>query len=199
MRVLFIGAHCDDIELACGGTIAKYADKWEIVCYTCSVASPLYGDLSGVQRTSLERLGVKDIRFGNFQTREFSQQRQDIWLALSNLMDSVRPNIVFAHGRERHQDHEMISAEIRRCCTPSTSIISYYITDQFISNMFIGLTKAEVAAKLESLSCYKMYVTKPYFQSKTIEASMVANAASTPFEFAESFKIRKLITTGVFD
>ena len=80
--ILFIGCHPDDIELGCGGLINKL--KNEIDIYTLILSKnldqPKHKNLLTESKKSLKILGVKEknIIFGDFKSREFSYQRQEI-------------------------------------------------------------------------------------------------------------------------
>ena len=68
MNVLAVGCHPDDLEIACGGTLAKYVDQGADV-YMCHVANgnmghveilpePLANLLSGGNQQKVDRKSV---------------------------------------------------------------------------------------------------------------------------------------------
>ena len=96
-RILFLGAHPDDIELGCGALIAHIAKKTEIHCITLSdnKKNPSLRNLLDEHFQSLKVLGVprERIIIGSFETRRFPQARQEILEYLIELNRKIEPDI----------------------------------------------------------------------------------------------------------
>jgi len=113
-RVLFIGAHPDDIEIGCGALIGHIVDQTEILCVTLSdnQKNPALVNLVDEHYRSMEVLGVpkEKIILGNFETRRFPHQRQEILEYILNLRHEFQPDIVFVHTKaDIHQDHVTVT------------------------------------------------------------------------------------------
>jgi len=121
LDALAFGAHADDVELSCGGTLIKLAGMG----YKTGVIALTQGE-TGTR-------GSAEIR-----AREFAQAAGVMGLAVHKMLDipdgrvevtwenklkiiaeirAHRPRIVFApHGVDRHPDHENASQLVRACC-----------------------------------------------------------------------------------
>lgn len=119
MKVLAIGAHPDDIELGCGGTLCKLARAGhEVVLMVLS-----HGERGGSpevrhaeQIEACRRLGVGRLRWGSAADTRVAA-RWDA-AAFAALLDEESPDLVFAHAPEdSHPDHRAIG----RCAARLTS------------------------------------------------------------------------------
>ena len=81
-RVLFLGAHPDDIELGCGALIHHIAPMCDALCVTLSdnQKNPLLKNVVEEHYNSMAKLGItKDkVVLGPFTTRVFHEARQEI-------------------------------------------------------------------------------------------------------------------------
>ncbi|HPG20078.1 MAG TPA: PIG-L family deacetylase, partial [Flexilinea sp.] len=81
-RILFIGAHPDDIELGCGAFIAQIASQTEVRCVTLSdnQKDPALKNLPDEHFAAMAALGVKPDRVSllTYETRRFPFFQQEI-------------------------------------------------------------------------------------------------------------------------
>ncbi len=124
MRVLAVGAHPDDVEILCGGTLAKYAargDKVTIMVATNgNVGSPTHTkeEIAAIRRTEAEKsaaiIGADLIWLG--YDDEFLFHDRETRMAFINAIRQANPDVMFVHGAsDYHPDHR-ISGEIASDC-----------------------------------------------------------------------------------
>jgi LmbE family N-acetylglucosaminyl deacetylase len=106
--VLAVGAHPDDIELGCGGTLALHkmeGDKVFLLVLTKGEAS---GDLETREmecRRAAEILGVDGLFFGGLEDTKVHDGRETVDV-IEKIIDEVDPNILYAPDyKDTHQDH----------------------------------------------------------------------------------------------
>lgn len=196
MRVLFIGCHCDDIELGCGATIHK-KKNWEKTCVILSSTGlkNQHPNLHTLCRAAMLDLGVKDVRFFNFPPSFFPDHRQEIWEVLSKINDEIKPDVVFTQEEDDHQDHTVLAQETRRNFRYS-SVIRYTVMRScmgFIPNLFVPLSKIDLEAKIKALEHYNIYKNKNFFSSENVEAQLRASGIYLDEEFVEAFQVEKML------
>ena len=199
-KVLFIGAHPDDIELGCGATITKYVTFWEIRCIILSRndEDPQHISLIDELNKSLKELGVKaeNITIGNFRTRYFDLCRQEIRDFLLKQRKGFDPDAVFTHAfSDMHQDHVVTSQEVQRIFR-ETSLFGFEIDEietQIIIALYIGLSAKDVEAKIRALSQYETYKNKAYFKPEVIKSLLTTRGVGIEAQFAEAFEVYKLV------
>lgn len=107
--ILAIGAHPDDIEFGCGGTLLTLREKFKIVMYVLTK-----GDFGGnvnvrkkEQEKSCKIIGSKLI-WGNLKDTEVQFNRKLI-TDIENVISKEKPTFVFVnYYRDTHQDHVAI-------------------------------------------------------------------------------------------
>ena len=199
-RVLFLGAHPDDIEIGAGALIAHIVSKTDILCVTLS-DNKLNPDLPHVadeHRRSMKILGVPDqnVIVGQFETRRFPQARQEILEYLIQLNRTFLPEIVFTHTKaDIHQDHGTVTEETLRAFR-GTTVLGYDVIRSsygFFPNFLVEITEADLEKKLAALAEYHTYTSKYYFDPAITRSTLVRHGALAERPFAEGFDILRVI------
>lgn len=116
MRVLAIGAHPDDLELLCGGTLAKYAQRGDEVFMAIAtngnVGSPTLSkeEIATIRyeeaKRSAETIGAQLIWL-DFPD-EFLFNDKETRVAFIDAIRQARPDVMFVHGmNDYHPDHRI--------------------------------------------------------------------------------------------
>lgn len=199
-KVLFIGAHPDDIELGCGALIARIAGMTDVRCVTFSnnQKNPLLGNLEAEHYASMRTLGVPRERVDllDFETRRFQEHRQDILEAMIGFMREDAPDIVFVHTKsDVHQDHGVLTQEALRAFRGRTVLGFDVIRSSygFFPDFLVGVEEADVQKKLDALACYKTYEGKYYFSPEVTRATLIRNGAICERPYAEGFDILRIV------
>lgn len=198
-RVLFMGAHPDDIELGCGALIHQIASQTEILCVTLSdnQKNPTLKNVAGEHLRSMAILGVprEKVIFGPFTTRIFPDSRQEILEYFLKLRRDFDPDLIFVHSRQDvHQDHNTITEESLRAFRGIT-VLGFDVVRSsygFFPHFLAEVSEADVNAKIEALSQYETYRDKYYFNDELTRAIMVRHGALAEKPFAEGFDILRI-------
>ena len=199
-RVLFLGAHPDDIELGCGALIHHIAPMSDVLCVTLSdnQKNPLLKNVVEEHYKAMEALGIpKDkVILGPFATRVFHEARQDILEYFLKLRNDFKPNIIFVHSKQDvHQDHNTMTDESLRAFRGITLLGFDVVRSSygFFPHFLVEVNEEDVNAKIEALSQYKTYRDKYYFNSELTRSIMVRHGALAEVRFAEGFDILRIV------
>lgn len=199
-KVLFIGAHPDDIELGAGALIHNIAPICDVTCVTLSdnQKNPLLKNLVGEHHKSMATLGVprENVILEKFDTRLMPEHRQEILEYFLKLRKKIQPDIIFTHTeKDIHQDHNAMTREALRAYRGIT-VLGFDVVRSshgFFPNFFVEVTKEDVEAKLNALMQYKTYQDKYYFEADLLRATMIRHGALAEKPFAEGFDILRVV------
>lgn len=199
-RVLFLGAHPDDIEIGCGALLHNIVNQTEILCVTLS-DNQKNPDLRNVKREHYQALAVlgipeEKIVFGPFTTRVFPDTRQEILEYFLKLRRDFEPDLIFVHSRQDvHQDHLTMTDEALRAFRGIT-VLGFDVVRSsygFFPHFLVEVTEEDVNKKIEALSCYETYRDRYYFNSELTRSIMVRHGALAERPFAEGFDILRIV------
>ncbi len=199
-RLLFVGAHPDDIEIGCGAFLASVSTAAEVLCVTLSEnqEKPQHKNLVEEHYQSMSVLGVTAERaiVAGFETRNFPRDRQTILEYLYELNREHRPHIVFVHSRaDIHQDHEVVTMEALRAFR-GTTVLGFDVLRSsygFFPNFLVEVPEEDVEKKFLALSKYVTYSDKYYFDREIVRATLVRHGALADRPFAEGFDILRIV------
>ncbi|MCX6082964.1 MAG: PIG-L family deacetylase [Chloroflexi bacterium] len=199
-RILFVGAHPDDIELGCGAFLHHIARHSEVLCVTLSdnQKNPNLKNIVEEHLASFAKLGVSDnqIIIEKFETRKFPDMRQEVLEYLLKLRKEFKPDMVFVHTKsDIHQDHNVVTEEALRAYR-GTTVLGFDVVRSsygFFPHFLVEVCQADVDAKLAALAEYKTYLDKYYFDPSLLRATMVRHGALAEVPYAEGFDILRIV------
>ena len=202
LRVLCLGAHCDDVEIGCGGTLVRLAESHPDAHFDWVVLS---GDEARAMETKEaatrlfpESASVEIHPFG-FRDGYMPWQAAEIKQALADFSQRVSPGLIFTHFRDDlHQDHRLV-AELTRNLFRDHLILEYeipkYDGDVGRPNVFVPLEQHHVDTKVSALiDSFKSQSDKHWFNSETFLALLRLRGieAGRDCQYAEAFHAYKL-------
>lgn len=199
-RILFLGAHPDDIEIGCGALLHHIVRQTDVLCVTLS-DNQKNPDLKNVKEEHLQSmkvLGVPEekIIFGPFTTRVFPGSRQEILEYFLKLRADFQPDLIFTHsGQDVHQDHNTMTQEALRAYRGIT-VLGFDVVRSsygFFPHFMVEVNEEDVNKKIEALSQYETYHDKYYFNAELTRSIMVRHGALAELPFAEGFDILRIV------
>ena len=204
LEILCLGAHSDDIEIGCGGSVLELLDRdgpvnvtWVVLCGT--------GDREKEARASAKRFLAKarrsDIHVEKFRDGYFPAQHREVKDYFEALKRAVAiPDLVFTHVRDDlHQDHRIVS-ELTWNTFRNHLILEYEIPkyDGGLGspNAFVPLSRANSRRKVRLLMRgFATQRSKRWFTEDTFEAMLRIRGieSNAPSGHAEGFYVRKVI------
>lgn len=201
--VLCLGAHCDDIEIGCGGSLIELRRRYPQLRFHWVVFS---GDAERERETraaAQKLLGAGDhceVEVHRFRGSYFPYLGAQIKDAFEALRVRAAPDLIFTHFLgDRHQDHRVI-AELTWNTFRNHAVLEYEIAkfdgDLAQPAVFVPLPLQAVERKIETLlECFASQRQRQWFDAELFRAQLrlrgvECNAAS---RYAEAFHARKLI------
>jgi len=164
MRVLAIGAHPDDIEFGCGGTLIKLSRLGAEVFLFVATAGEMGGDPEvrmAEAETAAKMLNAKLIWGGMKDTNLFYSR--ELIQKLEEVIKSVKPNIIFVNFYEdTHQDHYSLSKATITATRYSRNLLFYEVpstSSSFKPDIFTDITDV-LEEKKKLLSAHASQVDK---------------------------------------
>ncbi len=170
MKILAVGAHLDDIEIACGGTLAKAISAGHIVKVLIMSKSGYTNKDGKIQRSdevavkeglnALHVLGIQDIDILDFETKDIPF-RSDVVNAIDLCIDSFGPDIIFTHHPfDTHQAHEGVAKATIAAARRKNTVFFYEpITPSgrsympFKPTLYVDI-ETTINKKIDSLKCH---------------------------------------------
>ena len=199
-RVLFLGAHPDDIELGCGGLLHHIVKQTDVLCVTLSdnQKNPDLQNVKDEHLRSMAILGVpkESIVFGPFTTRVFPDARQEILEYFLKLRRDFKPDLIFVHSRQDvHQDHLTMTDEALRAFRGIT-VLGFDVVRSsygFFPHFLVEVSEVGVEKKIAALAAYTTYANRYYFSPEVIRATAIRHGALAERPFAEGFDIIRIV------
>ena len=200
--VLCLGAHSDDIEIGCGGTVLKLvaANPGLTVHWVVLSAE---GSRAEEARTSaewfLEGARTEVVEVETFRERYFPHLTE-LKEFFDGLGARVQPDLVLTHhGADAHQDHRAV-ADLTWNTFRDHLILEYeipkYDGDLGRPNVFVGLDERIALEKTRAiLEGFPSQKSRYWFTEDTFLALLRIRGieARAPDGYAEAFHARKLI------
>ena len=200
-----LAPHTDDVELGCGGTIARFLEEKDDVEIHIAVFSTAEESVpKGFPKTALRDefynamlvLGLKKQRLTvfNYEVRKLSYHRQEVLEELVSLRKSIDPDMVFMPSSEDlHQDHQTLYNEGLRAFKEIT-LWGYELpwnTITFPTRGFVTLKERHVQRKWKALQAYKTQLSmkRAYFTLDYIKGLAKVRGIQVKSEYAEAFDI----------
>ena len=202
LSVLVLGAHCDDIEIGCGATLARLSSSrpsLRVLWVTFSADVEREAETRNAAKRILQATQDNTIRVERFRESYFPE----CFGALKDCFETLKafkPSLVFTHARnDLHQDHRVIN-ELTWNAFRDHRILEYEIPkfdgDLGVPNVYVPLTRSELDAKCAMLSdSFPSQHLRRWFTRETFEAlaRLRGIECNAPAGYAEAFYGRKLI------
>jgi LmbE family N-acetylglucosaminyl deacetylase len=201
LRVLCIGAHADDIEIGCGGTLLSLTGQTDVAVHwvVLSADGARRREAEASAELFLAAAQARTVSVASFRTSFFPYQGEAIKDHFETLKGAIEADLVLTHYRhDLHQDHRLVS-ELTWNTFRDHLILEYeipkYDGDLGAPNVFVPLDRATCERKVQYLlrsfatQRDKHWFTRDVFLSLLRLRGMEARA---PSGFAEAFYGRKL-------
>lgn len=203
LKLLCLGAHPDDIEIGCGGTVLRLAAEAPDLVVRWIV-------FSGNERRAeearhgaaafLQGIGERRVEVMSFRDGYFPSVGAEIKDCFEALKREFRPSLILTHWQgDAHQDHRLI-AELTHNTFRDHLVLAYeipkYDGDIGRPNFYVPLTRAQARRKVETLRrAFPSQAGRGWFTDETFLAlaRLRGIECNAPEGLAEAFHARKIV------
>ena len=201
LTILLVGAHCDDIEIGCGGAVQRLLSNHPTARFVWVTLS------SDAQRSAETRAAAARLLEGAVDAVVSVEEFKGSYFphsgpALKDYFETLKafnPDLILTHCRhDLHQDHR-VTNELTWNTFRDHAILEYEIPkfdgDLGAPNVFFALSRAEMKRKCDILiECFPSQRQRQWFTRDTFEAiaRLRGIECNAPEGYAEAFYSRKL-------
>ena len=157
MKILAIGAHPDDIEIGCGGTLLYFQKYHNATVSMLLMTRGEAGTEGAVDREAEQSAACQILGIDRRLCADLTDTAinlQDAIKCIEDVVGDVDPDVVFTHyGEDTHQDHRVVSDATISACRNRGSVLHYesISSQNFAPSMFVNVadfidTKCEAVA-----------------------------------------------------
>jgi LmbE family N-acetylglucosaminyl deacetylase len=201
LRLLCLGAHADDIEIGCGGTVLRLLaehPKSRVDWVVFSGEGARQAEAEASAGDFLEGAGERAVRVLAFRDGFFPSQWAEIKEAFERLKSELDPTVVLTHWKDdAHQDHRTL-AELTWNTWRRYLVLEYEIPkmegDIGNPSLFVPLDEPVVGRKLELLMRhFGTQRSKTWFSEETFRALLRLRGVNAGTQWAEAFHCRRVL------
>lgn len=201
MNILAIGAHPDDIEFGCGGTLIKYAQSGKKV-YMLVLTHGEVGGKPQLRKCEQEKaahyMKVKKIFWGGYIDTEVPRDRAVI-TSIEKVIREVRPEtVLFNYVADIHQDHRALAHAALSATRYIREVLFYEVptTQHFEPDVFVDISKVmDKKLQLLKLHCSQVHRTRVENLSilESVKSCAVFRGYQGRVKYAEGFKALRIL------
>lgn len=202
-KILCLGAHPDDIEIGCGGSILRIIkERSEAQFYWVVFSGNPKRAKEAHQSANMFLIDIKSkkIYIQNHRESYFPFEGIQIKDHFEKIKKEFSPDLIFTHYKnDAHQDHRLIS-NLTWNTFRDHLILEYeipkYDGDLGIPNLFIDLDKNDVKRKINFIfEIFKSQSKKQWFDKETFRSILRIRGieSNSPTKYSEAFYCRKIV------
>ena len=172
VNILAIGAHPDDIEFGCGGTLTKYSQRGHrlfLMVMTGGGSGAPSETRMAEQTAARQILGAEEIFWGGYQDTHLGVDAEMI-KKIESVIASVKPEFIFCHfPDDTHQDHRHLAQAVMSATRYIRNVLFYEgpTTQNFNPEVYVDIADT-LEAKLEALQAHRSQVMKTNIEDLSI-------------------------------
>lgn len=199
--ILAIGAHPDDIEYGCGGTLLKHVEHGDNV-YILVLTLGEQGEKDksvGARKKEAEEsakaIGVNSVSFGNLKDTKVAHSIEAISI-IERLIIQINPDTIYTHNKnDTHQDHKNAALSTLSAARNVKTILMYESpssTHEFKPQFFVTIDEF-IEKKLELLKLHTSQEKKRYMEIQALRGLAMFRGYEARAQFAEAFEVFRIV------
>ena len=196
MKILAIGAHPDDIEVGCSGTLAKYVQAGHDIYLLVMTDGHMGGNRAirkKEQVTSAKILKPRQLLWGGCEDTSLSLSMNKMIQDIEAVVKKVDPDFIFVqYEDDTHQDHRSLAKATISATRYIPNVLFYEgpTTQNFSPTVFVDI-KETIDTKFATLLAHQSQVQKTNIEGLSItdivRSTAVFRGIQGRVQFAEGF------------
>lgn len=196
MKILAIGAHPDDIEIGCSGTLKKYAKNGHDIFLLIMTDGHLGGDplvRRAEQYRSAEILKPREVLWGGYKDTKLTPNMNQMVHDIEMVLKRVKPDFTFVNfGDDTHQDHRALCKATVSASRYIRNVLFYETptTHDFSPVVFVDI-KETIQDKYAMLEAHNSQLMKTNIEGLSIldiaRSTAIFRGIQGRVQFAEGF------------
>jgi LmbE family N-acetylglucosaminyl deacetylase len=204
-RILVVAAHPDDLELAAGGSIARFADRGHEVRAIIMSEGSVGGDPSIRPREAADAahyLGLRLLTLHKYTDTMLGTQMEQMITTIESEIAQFNPDLILTHSaNDQHQDHHSVHLAVLRAARRIPSILCFEspsVTAEFVPRFFVDISDY-LDAKVGAVQWHANQMGKPYMGADRIIGQAAHRGSQAKVDHAEGFEVVRVLASAVGD
>jgi len=204
LNILAIGPHPDDIEIGCGGTMAKYAANGHHVYFFVASDGAAGGDPAirrAEQEHSCRLINAAGLFWGDLTDTQIQIEKITIQ-KIEQIIQLTKPDLIFVnHHDDTHQDHRHIAALTYSATRYIRNVLMYETptTSNFNPSVFVDIGESFLKVKIETLQAHASQINRTNIANLSIidvaRSAALFRGVQARVTHAEAFQSLRLFLT----
>jgi len=173
MRILALGAHPDDIEIGCAGSLARQVRAGNDVYLMIMTTGQKGGDPDIRTAEQIESAGIlqaTDVMWGNYDDTRLSADMDKLVSDIEDVLTRIRPDFFFVnHVDDSHQDHRTLCKAAISASRNMKNVLFYEVptTHNFSPSVYVDIHDT-MDTKINSLLAHRSQIEKTNIEGLSI-------------------------------
>jgi LmbE family N-acetylglucosaminyl deacetylase len=198
--ILALGAHPDDIELGCGGSLlnaSRAGHEISAVIFSRGRRGTLApSDRASETRSALLKIGISNVHIYDFEDTQLWRRVTDLISVIEKHVSDFKPFRVYTMFKDdRHQDHRAVYEATMVACRDVKQVLGYETPSSypnFRPTVFSDISD-ELESKISALHCHSSQGDRIYMQEEKVRAAAIFRGAQINIGPCEGFIAYKLV------
>lgn len=194
-RAMAIGAHPDDVEWGCFGTLQRFAER-SLVVLTGGEAG---GPADQRRREAEEASGVIEAKLELHDLSDTQIELRQAIEVITEAVERIRPHVVFTMSDlDVHQDHATVGRASMIALRQFEGPVLAYPTPSlppgsFSPQVFMAVSDGHFSTKMAALSCHRTQAHRFYLSPEHVETTARYWALTAGFgaRWCEAYELRR--------
>ncbi|MFD0996441.1 LmbE family N-acetylglucosaminyl deacetylase [Pseudoclavibacter chungangensis] len=199
-RILVVAAHPDDLELACGASLARFVDLGHHVEALVMSRGARGGSeviRAGEAVAAASFLELSDITVRDFTDTRMATEIGEMIAATEAMIGLVQPDVILTHSKhDQHQDHHAVHLAVLRAARRCSTILCFEspsVTSEFTPRFFVDVGDY-MDVKAAAVRAHANQADKPYIDDHKLAGKALHRGEQARIDHAEGYEVVRALS-----